>query len=89
MLLLIHESGHYRLGPPPPVSAGTRLKLTQPLNPFGNFPAALYPLSLFLRRSPPSRSGEPSVFRGGRGVEGEGGRGVRSRVVGPRGDGLL
>lgn len=35
MLLLIHEPGHYRLTP---VSAGTCLKLTQPLNPLATSP---------------------------------------------------
>lgn len=35
MFLLIHEPGHYRLTP---VSAGTCLKLTQPLNPLATSP---------------------------------------------------
>lgn len=60
MLLLIHEPGHYRLTR---VSAGTCLKLTQPLNPLATSSPQHFISSHFSLRSPPppSRSGEPSI----------------------------
>lgn len=59
MFLLIHEPGHYRLTL---VSAGTCLKLTQPLNPLATSPPHCISSQLF-SRWPRSRSGESPISR--------------------------